>query len=236
MAYIENKLANEKGSPVLKHLMLIILSGFTLVGGMYFFKGNNETDISSILIVVLIIGVLTIFVSKRLNPMSWKKILNRKDFEEIMLQEKKVNDKLVELDDSYFIFCNFIFELFYIDHLVVSENGLFLIGRVPFAEELNIKNKTLFAGDNSLETITSRMWRVCHLLNIIINKGFDGLEIMPVPILVVPDAYKVAINDFNGIAITTLGDLNNLIANKLKFSIQKDHAEGFAVYLKERYM
>lgn len=236
MAYIENKVANEKGNPVLLHLLLVLLSGLTLVGGMYFFTGEKEPDISSIMVVVLIIGVLTIFVSKRLNPMAWKKLINKKEFNEIMSQEKKVNDKLLELDDSYFVFCNFVFELFYIDHLVVSENGIFILARVPSAEELNVKNKNLFAGDTSLETITGRLWRVSHLLNIIIRTGFNGLEVMPVPILVAPDEYKVAINEFNGIAITNLNDLKSLITNKLRFKIQKEQAEGFAVYLKERYM
>lgn len=236
MAYIENKVANEKGNPVLKHLMLVLLAGFTLVGGMYFFSGDREAEFSTIIMVVLIIGVLTIFVSKRLNPMAWKKLLNRAEFEELAAQEKKVEDSLSQLDDSYFIFSNFSFELFHIDHLVISENGFFVLGRVPFTEDLNVKNNTLFAGDNSLETLTARVWRVCHLVNIIINKGFDGLDIMPVPVLVVPDAYKVAMKEFNGIAITTVSDLNNLLNKKLKFKINKEHAEGFAVYLKQRYM
>ena len=235
MAYIENKTANEKGNPVLKHLLLVFLSGLTLIAGMYFFTGNRESDISAILMVVLIIGVLTIFVSKRLNPMAWKKLLNRKDYEELMAGEKKVNDKLSELDDSYFIFCNFIFELFHIDHLIVSENGFFLIGRVPYNEELNVVNNTLFAGDNSLESLTSRLWRVCHLLNIIIRKGFNELEVMPVPVLVVPEAGQVSMTEFNGIAVTTLDNLNTII-KKLKFKVPAQEAEGFAVYLKQRYM
>jgi len=236
MAFIENKVANEKGNPVLKHFMLVLLSGLTLVGGMYFFPGEREAELSAILMVVLIIGVLTIFVSKRLNPMAWKKLLNRAEFEELAAQEKKVEDSLSQLDDSYFIFSNFSFELFHIDHLVVSENGFFVLGRVPFADDLNVKNNTLFAGDNSLETITARVWRVCHLVNIIISKSFDGLDIMPVPVLVVPDAYKVSMKEFNGIAITTMSDLNNLLTKKLKFKINKEHAEGFAVYMKQRYM
>ena len=41
MAFIENKVANEKGNPVLKHLMLVLLAGSTLVGGMYFFSGER---------------------------------------------------------------------------------------------------------------------------------------------------------------------------------------------------
>lgn len=236
MAYIENKVANEKGNPVIKHLMLVLLAGITLTGGMYFFSENREAELSTILMVVLIIGVLTIFVSKRLNPMAWKKLLNRADYEGLAAQEKKVEDTLSALDDSYFIFSNFSFELFHIDHLVVSENGFFVLGRVPFADDLNVKNNTLYAGDNSLETITAGVWRVCHLVNIIIDKGFDGLDIMPVPVLVVPDGYKVAIKEFNGIAVTTISDLNDLLTGKLKFRINKEHAEGFAVYIKQGYM
>jgi hypothetical protein len=73
-------------------------------------------------------------------------------------------------------------------------------------------------------------------LNIIIRKGFNELEVMPVPVLVVPDTDRVSMTEFNGIAISTLDNLNNLITKKLKFKVPKDEAEGFAVYLKQRYM
>lgn len=236
MAYIENKVSNEKGNPVVKHLFLVLLSAATLMGGMYFFSDNREVEFSTIVMVVLIMGVLTIFISKRLYPMGWTKLLNRAEYDKIMAQDKNVNDALVQLDDSYFIFSNFIFELFQIDHLIISENGYFVIGRIPYSEELNIKNNNLFAGDISLETLTTRVWRVCHLINIIIRKSFDEMEVMPVPILVAPDSYNVSIKEFNDISITTVSDLNNLITKKLKFKINKEHAEGFAVYLKQKYM
>ena len=97
-------------------------------------------------------------------------------------------------------------------------------------------NNTLFAGDVSLETLTARLWRVCHLLNIIISKGFNELEVMPVPVLVTTEGGQPSMTEYKGISITSLDNLNDLITKKLKFKVPREEAEGFAVYLKQRYM
>jgi hypothetical protein len=164
------------------------------------------------------------------------KVFNRKQFEKFMEQEIRVIDRLTMLDDTYFILNDFSFELFHVEHLVVSENGVFIIGKIRDNGKLSISNNTLFAGENSLETLTGRLWRLSHLVNLITKKGFDGAEIMPKPVLVLPDESKSPINEFDGIRIAGIDELNNVIGKDLKFKIDKDLAEGFALFIKERYI
>ncbi len=236
MAYIEGHPDERKDKSLLKHFGFIILSSTTIVALMLYFSENWKSELSTIFFIALVIVMLVVVVSVKINPQGWKKIINKADYELIIGQERRVIEKLSELDDSYFILNNFIFELFNVEHLVISENGVFVIGRVKSPEELSIINETLFAGESSLETLTSRVWRLCHLINIIIKKGFNGIDIMPKPVLVVPDSEKIAISEFNDIAITDLNGLNDLLTKKMKFKVDKDHAEGFALFMKQRYM
>ncbi|WP_410268638.1 nuclease-related domain-containing protein [Desulfosalsimonas sp.] len=236
MAYIEDKTEKQTGNPVSKHVFFVILSAAVLAGSMLFFAQDWKDELPTILFIVLVIAVLIVFVSRKANPLGWKKILNKNEFNAIKSFEKDVTRKLSQLDDAYFIFSNFSFELFNVDHLIVSKNGMFVVSRVHHTERLQILSNALFAGENSLEALTDRTWRLCHLINIIIRKGFKGLEIMPVPILVVPDTHAGAMTEFNGIAITTIEDLNDTIDGKLAFPIDREHAEGFAFYMKKMYM
>ena len=236
MAYIEDKAEKQTGNPVLKHVFFIILSAAVLTGSMLFFAQDWKKELPTILFIALVIALLIVFVSKKTHPLGWKKILNKNEFNTIKSFEKAVTRKLSELDDACFIFSNFSFELFNVDHLVVSKNGIFVVGRVHHTEKLQVVSGALFAGGNSLEALTDRTWRLCHLINIIIRKGFKGLEIMPVPILVVSDVHAGAMTEFNGIAITTIEDLNDTISGRLAFPIDREHAEGFAFYMKKMYM
>ena len=236
MAYIEGHPDQRKDKSLLRHFGFLLVSSITLVALMLLFSDNWQSELSTIFLIASVIILLVIVVSMKVNPQGWKKILNRADYELVRTQERKVIESLSELDDSYFVLNNFIFELFNVEHLVISENGIFVIGRVKSSEELSIVNETLFAGDRSLETLTARVWRLCHLINIIIKKGFKDAEIMPKPVLVVPDAQQVAIGEFNEIAITDLKGLKKLLSGKLRFEVDRDLAEGFALFMKQRYM
>ncbi|MBS0014031.1 MAG: NERD domain-containing protein [Desulfobacterales bacterium] len=241
MAYIEDKAEKQTGNPVTKHVFFILLSAGVLAGSMLFFAQDWRAELPTILFIAFVIGALILFVSKKTNPLGWKKILNKAEYDSIQSFDQAVSRKLAELNDSCFVLSNFSFELFNVDHLIVSENGIFVLGRVHHEEKLQVVSGALFAGDSSLEALTDRMWRLCHLINIIIRKGLKGLEIMPVPVLVVPDAHADAahadvMEEFNGIAITPLSRLTDTISRKLAFPVNRDHAQGFAFYMKKMYM
>jgi hypothetical protein len=183
--------------------------------------------------VVLFVSVI---VSLKLNPLGWKKVFRRSEYERLLKSEKLVIDELSKLDDNYFIINDFSFELFHVEHLVVSDKGMFVVSKNPYAGELNVANGALYSGDQSLDSVTSSLWRVCHLINIIIRKGFNNLEIMPKPVLVLPEESKSKMKDFNGIAVAGIDELNGLITSRIRFSIEREHAEGFAVFIKQRYL
>jgi hypothetical protein len=236
MAFIEWHPQDSIKKSIKSQLGFSLIVGLALMVIMLIFSDDLKKDLTAILTIVGVIGAVMILVLYKLNPLAWKKIFNRKEFERFMNQEGRVIDTLRNLDDSYFVLNDFSFELFHVEHLVVSDKGVFIIGKVRDNGVLNISDNTLFAGDISLETLTGRLWRLCHLVNLITKKGFNGAEIMPKPILVLPDTAKAPFKDFNGIRIAGIDELNDVIEKSLKFSVEKNLAEGFAFFIKERYI
>lgn len=236
MAFIEGHPQEKIKKSILSQLGFTLFAGIAIIALMIIFSDNWQKDLSGILIIVLVIAAVLLLVQYKLNPLGWMKVFNRKQFEKFMEQEIRVIDRLTMLDDTYFILNDFSFELFHVEHLVISENGVFMIGKIRDNGKLSISNNTLFAGENSLETLTARLWRLSHLVNLITKKGFDGAEIMPKPVLVLPDESKSPIKEFDGIRIAGIDELNNVIGKDLKFKIDKDLAEGFALFIKERYI
>ncbi len=47
--------------------------------------------------------------------------------------KKLVIDELSKLDDNYFIINDFSFELFHVEHLVVSDKGMFVVSKNPYS-------------------------------------------------------------------------------------------------------
>jgi hypothetical protein len=66
------------------------------------------------------------------------------------------------------------------------------------------------SGDQSLDSVTSSCGVFCTYKYIIIRKGFYNLEIMPKPVLVLPEESKSKMKDFNGIAVAGIDELNGL--------------------------
>jgi len=236
MAYVEGHPKDKLEKTLFGQMGFTLISGIALIGIMLFFSDDIKADLSAVLTIVLVISGIMGLVLYKLNPLGWKKIFNRKEFDILMEQEIKIIDKLKELDDSYFVLNDFSFELFHVEHLVVSKNGVFIIGKVREKGKLSITGNTLFAGDKSLETLTGTLWRLSHLVNLITKKGFNGDEIMPKPVIVLPDESKASIKEFNGIRIAGIEELNDVIKGKLRFDIDQDLAEGFAFFIKERYV
>lgn len=236
MAYIEVKSEERSGRTVGGQFGFTLIAGIAVIALMLFFSENRMSDAVSIFAIVSVIASVVILVQYKLNPKGWMKIFNRRKFEMINRQDMVVLDILNKLDDSYFILSDFSFELFHIDHLVISKNGVFVIDKIRDGGELKIDNGILFAGDKSLETLTGRIWKISHLVNIITRKGFKNEGIMPRPILVQPDRAQSEIKEFNGIRISGVDELYDVLKDEMKFSIESGIAEGLAMFAKERYM
>lgn len=236
MAYVEGHPDKKSDSTLSKHTVFMIIASVSIIGFLLYSSDDWKRDLTSILIIAAVILALIILVSVKLNPLIWKKLLNRAEYDRLMKNENRVIDKLSELDDSYFILNDFSFELFHVEHLVVSENGIFVLAKSPVEGELRSDDGILYAGDTSLEAIVSRLWRLCHLINIVIKKGFDNLEVMPRPVLVLPDCARSSLAEFNEITIAGVDELNDIITKKIKFRVEKEKAEGFALFMKERYL
>ncbi|HOP29517.1 MAG TPA: hypothetical protein P5120_07575 [Spirochaetota bacterium] len=236
MAYVEGHPGKKVETSMMKHAFFMIISSISLVAFMLYTSDDPASDLMKILFIVAVVLAVSVLVSVKLNPLGWKRIFNRSEYERIIEIESMVIEKLNELDDSYFVINDFSFELLRVEHLIISENGFFVLAKSPKTGNLRVEGNTLYAGDYSLEKATAGLWRVCHLINILIRKGFNNLEIMPKPVLILPESGKPALTEFDGITIAGIDDLNNIITKKIKFKIEKETADGFAYFIKGRYI
>ncbi len=236
MAYIEGNPEEKAGKTMLKHAGFIAIITFMIMGLLVIGSDDWKAELYKNLVIAGVVLFISVIVSLKLNPLGWKRVFKKAEYERLLRNEKLVIDELSKLDDNYFVINDFSFELFHVEHLVVSDKGMFVVSKNPYAGELNVANGALYSDDQSLESVTSSLWRVCHLINIIIRKGFNNLEIMPKPVLVLPQESKSSMKDFEGIAIAGIDELNGLITNRIRFNIDREHAEGFAVFIKQRYL
>ncbi len=234
MAYIEGYPGEKIKTTTAKHWGFIGIVAIMLIGIMAYFSEDWQAELPSILFTVSIVLAIIVFVSLKVNPMGWRKLIRRSSFDRMLKLDRIVADQLAQLDDSHFIFHDITFELFHVENLVISPRGIFVIGKIGEEGQLQIKDKSLYAGDELLDKLTGNVWRVCHLINIVINKGFKE-TIMPKPVLVVPEAVSVAVKNFEGITITTLERLNEFIETQKDGAISQELVERFAFYIKKRY-
>lgn len=234
MAYIEGYPGAKIKSTTTKHWGFIAIVTVMLIGIMAYLSKDWRAELPSIIFTVSIILAIIVFVFFKVNPMGWRKLIMRSSFERMLKLDRMVADMLSQLDDSHFIFHDITFELFHIENLVISPRGIFVIGKISEEGQLQVKDKSLYAGDELLDKLTGNVWRVCHLINIVIDKGFQE-KIMPKPVLVAPEAGSVAVKTFEGITVTTLDRLNKFIEAQNDDEIGQDLVESFAFYIKKRY-
>jgi hypothetical protein len=234
MAYVEGYPGEKIKSTTAKHWGFIAIVTVMLIGIMAYISKDWRAELPSIIFTVSIILAIIIFVSFKVNPMGWRKLVKRSSFERTLKLDHMVADMLSKLDDSHFIFHDITFELFHIENLVISTRGIFVIGKIGEEGQLQIKDKSLYAGDELLDKLTGNLWRVCHLINIVIKKGFKE-EVMPEPVLVSFGTGSVAVKTFEGITITTLDKLNKFIEAQKEKKIEQELVERFAFYIKKRY-
>ena len=234
MAYIEGYPGAKIKSTTAKHWGFIAIVTVMLVGIMAYLSKDWRVELPSIMFTVSIILAIIIFVFFKVNPMGWRKLIMRSSFDRMLKLDHMVADMLSQLDDTHFIFHDITFELFYIENLVISPGGIFVISKIGEEGQLQIKDKSLYAGGELLDKLTGNVWRVCHLINIVLDKGFKE-KMMPKPVLVVPEAASVAVKNFEEITITTLERLNEFIETQKDSKISQELVERFAFYIKKRY-
>jgi len=234
MAYIEGYPGEKTKGVTSQHIGFIVIVAIMIVGLMTYFSKDWRTELPSILTVTAIILGIVFFVSFKVNPAGWRKIFRSSGLERELEDDRMIADSLAELDDSHFIFHDITFELFHIENLVISPRGIYVIGRIAYAEDLHIRNEVLFAGDRPLDKTTGNIWRVCHLVNIVIKKGFQT-EVMPKPILVSPGTHPPRVSQYDGITIVPLPQLKGMVEGQKGQDIQEELVHSFAYYIKKRY-
>ena len=234
MAYIEGYPGDKTGRSAGKHIGLVVISVVMVIGLMLYYSEDWRGELPTILVIATAIIAIMLVVSYKISPMAWKKMFARASYEEMMRLDRMVADTLDLLDDNYFIFHDMTFELFHIENLVISTRGMFVVAKIKEKEPLHVEHNILHAGDTPLDTLTGNVWRICHLINIVYKKTYKE-EIMPKPMLVVPDADTVDLDNFEGIAILPLNRLKRAIEKDTKDIIRLEIAQSFAYYIKKSY-
>jgi hypothetical protein len=233
MAYLEGYPPRESPLGIVKHIALIAIVMVVFIGVMPGLSGNWMSKIGSLSVPLLIILALMLYVSFKVNPKGWKRVIDKKTYLEGMEQDRLIAEELRRLDDTHYIIHNFTFELFYIEFLVISPAGFFVLGKTTTGG-LSIRDNILFQGGRTLETLTGNLWRVCHLINIIFKKGYQ-VDVMPRPVLIVPETQDPEVNTYDGMAIVRPSGLTPLIRGQKNEALTLDTVQSFAYYLKERY-
>lgn len=234
MANVLGKLERKGLKQDLIPLGILLAVPFVVVSIM--FDSTNETmaELMTVGTVGAALTLLLVFVYARINPRSFQRIFQPAAYERCLSMDKSVGQNMEQLDDSYYVFNNFIFELCGVEHLVISKKGIFVIAKVTREGALRIKNNVLFAGDNPLETLTGNTWRICHLVNIILKKWFK-IDYMPQPVLISFNNNPSTLYDFERIPIVALTELNALIKERCQ-DLEPEIADGFANFVRARYV
>ena len=234
MAYVEGYPGSKIKGLTLRHRAYPLLVFAAVIGIVLYFSEGWLEDIRTTAAIVAVLALFMIGGFIKANPMVWKLIFKRPEFERLLSQDRMVADELAKLDDDHFVIHDFRFELFHVEHLVISTRGIFVVHKIAHSEPLSVRNDMLFAGDRSLEKSTSNVWRICHLIHIVFQKGYKE-DCMPEPILVSLEAGSVELNEFKGISIVGLSGLQERIARDKQEVIGPDLVRSFAVFIKSKY-
>ncbi len=235
MAYIEGFPPKDSYKSIVRHLAFMAIVMISIIGFMSDSSGSWIQQVTSSAVPLIIILAIMLYVSFKVDPKGWKMILNNKNYQENLQQDSMIAEQLLKLDDTHYIIHNTIFELFHIEFLVIAPTGIFLIEKAKGSGELEIRDNILFQGGRTIETLTGNLWRLCHLVNIVLKKGYQ-VDVMPQPVLVIPDDNKhLEVVAFDGISIVNPSGLTELISERKKEILKPEIAQGFAFYIKERY-
>lgn len=222
-----------KGIPT-AHIFLIIIVTVALIGFMLDPEDNWKDNIFSLLGTVAVIVIIVGFALNKVNPRGWMQIFKKAEFERLLQADLKILATLQSLNNDHYVMYDFNFELLHVEFLVLGPQGMFVVGKVTSPEQLRVEAGTLMAGNEPLSKQTGNLWRICHLINIVIKKGYKE-EIMPQPILVATHCESVAIAEYDGIAIVKSDELASHIQNHSTDDTPFALVQGFADYLNKRY-
>lgn len=222
-----------KGIPT-SHIFLIIIVTVALIGFMLNPADNWKDNILSMLGTVAVIVVIVGFALNKVNPMGWKRLFKKAEFERLVQADHTILASLQSLNNDHYVMYDFNFELLHVEFLVLGPQGIFVVGKLTSSEPLRVDAGTLMAGNEPLSKQTGNLWRICHLINIVLKKGYKE-EIMPQPVLVATHCDSVAIAKYDGIAIMGPGDIASHIQHHAQNDIQREVVQGFAGYLHKRY-
>lgn len=234
MAFIEGYPAQDSSKSIMRHLAFMAIVMIVIVG---FAADSSESlmeQLSSSAVPASIILGIMLYVSFKVNPKGWNRIINKHAYAASMGMDRQIAEKLLELDDTYFIIHNFTFELFHIDFLVISKYGIFVLNKTTSSKPLEIRDNILFQGGRTMETLTGNLWRICHLINIVLKKGYQ-VDVMPHPILVVPETEDLEVKTYEGIDILTPPSILDHLQDRKEDVLQPEISQGFSYYIKERY-
>ncbi|HOO46623.1 MAG TPA: hypothetical protein PLM29_10370 [Deltaproteobacteria bacterium] len=234
MAYIEGFPVQDSYRSIVRHLAFMAIVMIAIIGFTHDSSGTWSEQTASIAVPLVIILSIMLFVSYKVNPKGWKLLLNKQEYLKNLRQDGEIAEQLLKLDDTHYIIHNITFELFHIEFLVIAPTGVFLIDKAKGSGPLEIRDAILFQNGRTMETLTGNLWRLCHLVNIILKKGYK-VDIMPQPVLVIPDTDHLDIKTHDGIRIVTPSELTGLIGGIRKEVLTPEISQGFAFYIKERY-
>ncbi len=234
MAYVEGYPGSKIQALTLRHAAFLLLVFVTVIGIILYFSEGWMEDIRTMAAILTVMAVFIIGGSIKANPMAWKSVFKRPEFQKLLRLDRMVADELAKLDDDHFVIHDFRFELFHVENLVISPRGIFVVHKIPHGGPLAVKDDMLYAGDRCLEKNTSNLWRICHLVHIVFRKGYRE-DCMPEPILVLPESASVELDAFKGISIVGLEGLRERIARDGRKALGPDLVRSFAVFIKSKY-
>lgn len=131
-------------------------------------------------------------------------------------------DSLGSLDKRFHVFLGITLEFFKIDGLILGPRGIFVV---------RTKGRPVERESRALEIETRKLWQRCHMIRMLIKKGY-GRDIMPQPILTVPGAAEF---ECNGVAVMPP---RNLSAHMTRSPAGLDQSlvKGFSAFLAQRYL
>jgi len=234
MAYIEGYPPQQSARSIVKHIgfMMIVLS--VIIVFLLDFSSNWLGQLVSSVVPIMIILSLMLYVSFKVNPTEWKRLVRRQAYLRSAELDRAIADEILKLDDEHFILHDFVFELFHIEFIIVSRGGIFVLGKTEKTGPLEVRDGILFQGGRTLETLTGNLWRVCNLVNIVLKKGYQ-IDVMPQPVLVVPEALDLTVSSYDDIAVVKPSGIVPLVRSRKRDALSAEIAQGFSYYLKQRY-
>ncbi|WP_300670016.1 nuclease-related domain-containing protein [Desulfoluna sp.] len=234
MAYIQGNPTDGLKQTVTRHLFLMVTVTVVLSGMMIAFSEDPMAEIWAIAAITFSCTAIIGFVTLRSNPLALTMLFNPTRFKGAIQEEESVIQHLGKLSDRCYVFNNLTLELFRVDHLVVSPWGIFVMGRVRKEGPLEIKNNILHAGPHSLDSLCTSTWRICHLLNIVIRKGWAE-DVMPIPVMVPQTDHPTRMKAVNDMKFIESRDLVSYIEKGRKESISAELVDSIAAYILKRY-